>query len=150
MSTNNDGYALFTGVDTPESCRDRCNSEANKCGAYEFENYDLDNRECELHERSIISYQNTVEQGGCQLSMEGAYRCCWILKEIVNGVTNKLGEEDESAFNTTESYLTGEEFNKSDSTVSDSSNTSSLSASLAEKCYIANFALLIRSLSYSF
>ena len=84
---NNDGYALFTGVDTPESCRDRCNSEANKCGAYEFENYDLDNRECELHERSIISYQDTVELGGCQLSMEGAYRCCWIPENIVNGVT---------------------------------------------------------------
>ena len=173
---NYDGYELFTGVDTPESCRDRCNSEPDKCGAYEFENYSLDNRECELHERSIISYQDTLKQGECELGIQGAYRCCWILENIVNGSStsqnnnNEVGEDytttenevfdtvvsvidsilevDESTFNTTESY-TGEELNKPHSTVS-SSNTSYLSASLADKFYIANFALLILSLYYSF
>lgn len=83
---NGDGYALFTGLDDPNSCRDRCEADAVNCGAWEFENYAGDDRECELHERSVVSVQATRDMGDCQITEDGVlgYRCCWILKQILD------------------------------------------------------------------
>ena len=126
----------YSQVDTPESCRDRYYN-ADECGA------------CITW---IIVNMNYTKDRWYHIRIQ--YRCCWILEKIVNGVNNNLDytTTENSVFDTvdsvTDSILEVDEsaFNTAESTVSDSSNTSSLSASLAEKCYIANFALLIRSL----
>ena len=60
---NNDGYSRESGVDTPQSCQQKCNDDSARCGAWEFEDHDMDNKECELHERDVISYQDTKEMG---------------------------------------------------------------------------------------
>jgi hypothetical protein len=83
---NGDGYSLTTGVDTPESCRNKC-EEDDRCGAWEFENYSMDDRECELHETDVISFEDTRATGDCQTTSEEDYRCCWIAREIVEAQT---------------------------------------------------------------
>jgi len=103
---NDDGYSIFSGVDTPQSCQQRCDNDAPKCGAWEFENYNGgDDRECELHESNIISYDETIAMGGCEIIViknstddlleeelvEEHLRCCWITKEIVDIQTNLMG-----------------------------------------------------------
>mmetsp|Transcript_53828 Transcript_53828/g.58367 ORF Transcript_53828/g.58367 Transcript_53828/m.58367 type:complete len:390 (-) Transcript_53828:2951-4120(-) len=100
---NDDGYSILSGIDTPQSCQQKCDNDAPKCGAWEFENYDGgDNRECELHESNVISYDETIDMGDCEKRGienitddlleeelgEVYYRCCWITKEIVDLQTN--------------------------------------------------------------
>jgi len=97
---NADGYAIFTGVDTPESCRRRCDKDFPRCGAWEFENYALDDKECELHERSVVSYNETLAMGDCQIltnssENDDSYRCCWIAKDVVEAQTGiTMGDAD--------------------------------------------------------
>lgn len=97
---NGDGYSITSGVDTPESCRKKCDDDATKCGAWEFEEHDFDNKECELHEIDVVSYQETMAMGDCEIANttgNGDYRCCWIAKDIVAAQTEKdsiVVEED--------------------------------------------------------
>ncbi len=83
---NGDGYSITSGVDTPESCQKKCDDEASKCGAWEFEDHDLDNKECELHESNVVSYDESLVMGACEITRPTGsedYRCCWIAKEVV-------------------------------------------------------------------
>ncbi len=92
---NGDGYARASGVDTPESCRKKCDDEATKCGAWEFEDHDLDNKECELHEIDVVSYEETLAMGDCEITNttgDDDYRCCWIAKEVVEAQIEKQNE----------------------------------------------------------
>jgi len=97
---NGDGYSITSGVDTPESCRKKCDDDATKCGAWEFEEHDFDNKECELHEIDVVSYEETMAMGDCEIANttgNGDYRCCWIAKDIVAAQTEKdsiVVEED--------------------------------------------------------
>ena len=83
---NNDGYKIWSGVDTPESCQAKCEAEADVCGAWEYENHSFDNKECELHEASVVSVEQTRAQGECELTEGGAlgYRCCWVATETAS------------------------------------------------------------------
>lgn len=97
---NGDGYSITSGVDTPESCRKKCDDAADRCGAWEFEDHDLDNKECELHEIEVVSYKETIAMGDCEIPNATGnvdYRCCWIAKEIVETQTETdsiVGDED--------------------------------------------------------
>ena len=75
---NGDGYSIESGIDTPQSCQQKCDDDSAKCGAWEYEDHDADNKECELH-----------------------YRCCWIAEDIAdlqnNDVDNAETESNESA-----------------------------------------------------
>lgn len=88
---NGDGYLITSGIDTPESCRQKCDEDSERCGAWEFEDYAADNKECELHEFDVISYEETLAMGKCLTnstdSIEDAYRCCWVAEEIVEAQT---------------------------------------------------------------
>ena len=102
---NGDGYSITSGVDTPESCQKKCDDEASKCGAWEFEDHDLDNKECELHEINVVSYEETLAMGDCEITeLTGSedYRCCWIAKEVVElqqdaGMAYEEANNNESA-----------------------------------------------------
>lgn len=96
---NGDGYSITSGVDTPESCQEKCDDEASKCGAWEFEDHDLDNKECELHEVDIVSYEETLAMGDCERTRttgdKDYYRCCWIAREVVEAQTKGKDFTDE-------------------------------------------------------
>mmetsp|Transcript_49860 Transcript_49860/g.97558 ORF Transcript_49860/g.97558 Transcript_49860/m.97558 type:complete len:324 (+) Transcript_49860:58-1029(+) len=85
---NGDGYRIWSGIDTPKSCEEKCEADASKCGAWEFENHNGDNRECELHEKSVISVEETKAMGKCQITEDDVlgYKCCWILQEIIDAL----------------------------------------------------------------
>ena len=98
---NGEGYSVTSGVDTPASCRQKCDEDSERCGAWEFEDYAADNKECELHEFDVISYEETLAMGECLMGQpgndDGDYRCCWIAEEIVELQTggNLTDIEDE-------------------------------------------------------
>lgn len=86
---NNDGYAISTQVVSASACRDKCEADAERCGAFEYEYVAGDDRECELHEKAVVSRTETAAMGACLLKTQGAdvmldppvlgqYRCCWI------------------------------------------------------------------------
>jgi len=109
---NNDGYSRVSGVDTPQSCRQKCDDDSDKCGAWEFEDHDMDNKECELHERNIISYQDTKDMGECQVPDDGIvgdYRCCWIAKDVVDLQSTAIDDNEESNSNESSTFITIEE-----------------------------------------
>ena len=88
---NGDGYSIASGIDTPESCQQKCDDDSTRCGAWEYEDHGSDDKECELHERNVISYRDTQAMGECQLSgdsesMDGGYRCCWIAEDVVDSL----------------------------------------------------------------
>lgn len=116
---NSDGYAIESGIDTPESCQQKCDQDAPKCGAWEFENHDVDHRECELHEATIISYHETLTMGACDLPpssslsslsatnsslddiddeiafLQHDYRCCWILQDVIDEQQQQASDDDD-------------------------------------------------------
>jgi len=106
---NGDGYSIASGVDTPESCQKKCDDDSSRCGAWEFEDHELDNRECELHEIEVVSYEETLAMGDCQLSeITGEeYRCCWIAREIVEMQTETLSNGNETAQSETAQSVSG-------------------------------------------
>lgn len=110
---NNDGYSRVSGVDTPQSCRQKCDDDSDKCGAWEFEDHDMDNKECELHERDVISYQDTKDMGECQILPDDAsgdyYRCCWIAKDVVDLQSTAIDDNEESSSNESSTFITIEE-----------------------------------------
>jgi len=108
---NYDGYSRVSGVDTPQSCKQKCDDDSDKCGAWEFEDHDMDNKECELHERNIISYQDTKDMGNCQLPDDGIgnYRCCWIAKDVVDLQSTAIDDNEESNSNESSTFTTIEE-----------------------------------------
>ena len=59
------------------ACRALCDADTT-CGAWEYENYAADDRECELHEASVVDAEATAAQGPCQTSDPENYRCCHI------------------------------------------------------------------------
>jgi len=86
---NNDGYAISTQVVSASACREKCEADAGRCGAFEYEYVAGDDRECELHEQTVVSRSETAATGACLLTTEGGdamldppvlnqYRCCWI------------------------------------------------------------------------
>lgn len=86
---NNDGYAISTQVVSASACREKCEEDADRCGAFEYEYVAGDDRECELHEHTVVSRSETAATGACLLTTEGGdamldppvlnqYRCCWI------------------------------------------------------------------------
>merc|ERR1711972_899357 len=92
---NNDGYSISTGVASPAACQDKCDQDASTCGAWEYEYHSGDDRECELHEASVISVASTQATGACQLgdaTTYFGYRCCYALTSIV--ATGCDGERD--------------------------------------------------------
>jgi len=92
---NADGYARSTQVVSAAACREKCEADAERCGAFEYEYVSGDDRECELHEKTIISRSESEAMGTCLLSTSGdgdplldlpilgQYRCCW-MKEFKN------------------------------------------------------------------
>lgn len=84
---NGDGYDIASGIDTPESCRKKCDDDASRCGAWEFEDYATDNKECELHEIEVVSYEQTLAMGDCLTTDGEDYRCCWIARDIMEAQT---------------------------------------------------------------
>jgi hypothetical protein len=78
---NNDGYVTTTVADAA-ACQTLCDADA-KCGAWEYENYAADNRECELHEASVVDAEATALQGPCTTSDPASYRCCHIDAALV-------------------------------------------------------------------
>ena len=108
---NNDGYSRESGVDTPQSCKQKCDDDSARCGAWEFEDHDMDNKECELHERNVISYQDTKEMGECQVPDDGIgdYRCCWIAKDVVDLQSTAIDDNVESNSNESSTFITIEE-----------------------------------------
>ena len=106
---NNDGYSRVSGVDTPQSCRQKCDDDSARCGAWEFEDHDMDNKECELHERDVISYQDTKDMGECQIlpdDASGDYRCCWIAKDVVDLQSTAIDDNEESSSNESSTFIT--------------------------------------------
>mmetsp|Transcript_39377 Transcript_39377/g.47344 ORF Transcript_39377/g.47344 Transcript_39377/m.47344 type:complete len:321 (+) Transcript_39377:177-1139(+) len=96
---NSDGYASWTKVDTPQSCQEKCNADGAKCGAWEFEHHTGDDRECELHEKLVISMNETSLTGKCQFPENDndllGYRCCWILKnDVLDVPTDDVSMDD--------------------------------------------------------
>jgi len=86
---NNDGYAISTQVVSASACREKCEADAGRCGAFEYEYVAGDDRECELHEQAVVSRLETAATGACLLTTDGGdvmldppvvgqYRCCWI------------------------------------------------------------------------
>ena len=68
----------------------------------------MDNKECELHERDVISYQDTKDMGECQIPADGIggdYRCCWIAKEIVDLQSSAIDYDTESNGSTTSTII---------------------------------------------
>lgn len=109
---NNDGYSRVSAVDTPQSCQQKCNDDSARCGAWEFEDHDMDNKECELHERDVISYQDTKDMGECQVPDDGIggdYRCCWIAKDIVDLQSTSISNNIDSISNESATFTTIEE-----------------------------------------
>ena len=113
---NGDGYSIASGIDTPESCKQKCDEDATKCGAWEFENYDGgDNRECELHELDAVSYDETVAMEDCQIPIssiddhDGDYRCCWIVKDIVDLQTTNSMDNNDNDINATDNAAVEQE-----------------------------------------
>jgi len=139
---NGDGYAIYRGVDTPESCSERCENDKERCGAWEFENYGFDDRECELHEKSVVSFSETNATGDCVIPSnedegdgdgEGGdgiwgYRCCWISKDVVD---EQLGAAAVVAAVATASDADAVAYSSSSSSVSSSSSSSGLASALA-------------------
>lgn len=113
---NSDGYKIYSGEgDTPESCQTKCEADADRCGAYEFENHEFDNRECELHEKAVISVETTREMGDCEVDVETNYRCCWIWQDIVDNtdvaaVPGEVEAANETANGVTEEMSSTEAF----------------------------------------
>ena len=93
---NSDGYDIASGIDTPETCRQKCDNDSSKCGAWEYEDYKGgDDKECELHERNVVSYTDTKDMGECVLPLSESedggsddYRCCWIAEDVINAAPN--------------------------------------------------------------
>jgi plastocyanin len=99
---NGDGYVIASDIDTPESCRKKCDDYASRCGAWEFEDYDADNKECELHEIDVVSYEETLAMGDCltattTTTSDEDYRCCWIAREVVEAQTGTATENTPSS-----------------------------------------------------
>ena len=88
---NSDGYSISTQVVTAAACRAKCEADAGKCGAFEYEFVAGDDRECELHEKTVVSVTESRAMGACLLSTSGGgdpmddppilgmYRCCWVV-----------------------------------------------------------------------
>merc|ERR1719277_2994679 len=90
---NSDGYAISTQVATAGACRELCEADAERCGAFEYEYTNFDDRECELHEKWVVEEAATAAMGACLLTTDGGdalsdpplqnqYRCCWIWKGL--------------------------------------------------------------------
>ena len=71
----------------------------------------MDNKECELHERDVISYQETKDMGECQVpdDVSGDYRCCWIAKDIVDLQSTPVSNNIDSNSNESITFTTIEE-----------------------------------------
>mmetsp|Transcript_34749 Transcript_34749/g.107514 ORF Transcript_34749/g.107514 Transcript_34749/m.107514 type:complete len:185 (+) Transcript_34749:397-951(+) len=73
---NGDGYETLEAE--LDDCKARCDGDP-KCGAYEYENYSADFKECELHESTIIDASLTEAEGPCEAgdaTTNYGYRCC--------------------------------------------------------------------------
>ena len=92
---NADGYSIATQVPNAAACRSRCEADADRCGAFEYEFVDNDDRECELHQTGSVSRAATAAMGSCLLGVSGndtwedspklnGYRCCWVLAGAPN------------------------------------------------------------------
>ena len=78
---NDDGY-VTTKVEDAAACQALCDADT-KCGAWEYENYAADDRECELHEANVVDAKATAAQGPCQTSDPENYRCCHIDEALI-------------------------------------------------------------------
>jgi len=99
---NADGYSISLEVASAAACREKCEADKDKCGAFEYEYVPGDDRECELHEKTKVDWRATQAMGPCLLQTEGAgnvlldapvlgkYRCCWMLKEHSNTTTSAV------------------------------------------------------------
>ncbi len=90
---NDDGY-VTTKVEDAAACRALCDADTT-CGAWEYENYAADDRECELHEASVVDAKATAAQGPCQTSDPENYRCCHIDEALIETPADDPDTESE-------------------------------------------------------
>ena len=90
---NDDGY-VTTKVEDAAACRALCDADMT-CGAWEYENYAADDRECELHEASVVDAKATAAQGPCQTSDPENYRCCHIDEALIETPADDPDTESE-------------------------------------------------------
>ena len=86
---------MTTKVDDAAACRALCDADTT-CGAWEYENYAADDRECELHEASVVNAEATAAQGPCQTSDPENYRCCHIDEALMAPTPPKDDSDTES------------------------------------------------------
>lgn len=162
---NNDGYAISTQVVSASACRDKCEADASRCGAFEYEYVAGDDRECELHEKGWVDRAATAAMGTCLLTTVGGdamldppvlgqYRCCWVVNGAAAAATTTATSVSSTAAATTTTsftvalvslslaYSTQQE-RSSTATTTNARFTTSISSSSSFPVACKNVALLV-------
>eukprot|EP00931_Biecheleriopsis_adriatica_P091957 TRINITY_DN657_c0_g1_i2.p1 TRINITY_DN657_c0_g1~~TRINITY_DN657_c0_g1_i2.p1 ORF type:complete len:334 (+),score=54.93 TRINITY_DN657_c0_g1_i2:114-1115(+) len=136
---NNDGYARSTQVISAAACRAKCEADAERCGAFEYEYVSGDDRECELHEKIMVNRDATQATGSCLLETAGSgdvfldapvfgkYRCCWILQGSSSSTSS--GTSSGTSSSTSSGTSSGTGSSTSSSTTTSSSGKTGTSTS---------------------